>query len=316
MKEPKVTIILSNYNGTSNLYKGKSILYWCLSSLRKTKYSNYKVIIADAHSTDNSKQLAEKFKADFIDLGHKGAFSEVNNFGIRYASKKYAPDYFLLLNNDIIISDPYWLSKLVKTAEAYNSGITGCQLLYPNGRIQHAGMLIGYYGGRNRGRGEAYKGQYDKTEEMPGVTFAVALISKKVIQRIGLLDENFHMGFEDVDYCIRARQARFKIIYDGSIKLIHLEGFSSTNSKIKKIKEESFYNRQKNFWYLIHKYRNSQYFKGVNYLKAIAIYFLEAALTIEGAERERKLKNIRLNSGILWRTILSFKAIVDNNANK
>ncbi|MDP8003799.1 MAG: glycosyltransferase family 2 protein [Caldisphaera sp.] len=311
MKEPKVAIILSNYNGASNLYKNKSILYWCLSSLRKTKYSNYKVIIADAHSTDNSSQLAKKFKAEFIDLGHRGAFSEGNNFGIKYASKKYSPDYFLLLNNDVIISDPYWLSKLVKTAEAYHSGITGCQLLYPNGRIQHAGMLINYYGGINRGRGEVYKGQYDKIEEMQGVTFAVALINKKVIKQIGLLDENFHMGFEDVDYCIRARNAGFKIVYDGSIKLVHLEGFSSTNSKSDKIKEESFYNWQKNFWYLIHKCRNSQYFKGVNYLKAIAIYFLGAVLTIVGPERERRLKNIRLKDKALRRIILSLKAIKD-----
>jgi GT2 family glycosyltransferase len=314
MKEPNVVIILSNYNGASNFYNGKGILYWCLSSLRNTKYSNYKVIIADAHSTDNSRQLAKEFKVEFIDLGHKGAFSEVNNFGIKYANKKYAPDYFLLLNNDVIVSDPYWLSKLVETAEAYKAGIVGCQLLYPNNRIQHAGMLIDYYGGRNRGRGELYKGQYDKKEEMPGVTFAVVLISKKVIQKIGLLDENFHMGYEDTDYCIRARQAGFKIIYDGFVKLIHLEGFSSTNAKLEKIREESFYNYQKNFWYFVHKHRNLEYFKGINYLKALAVYFLSAILTIEGPERERRLKNIRLKDKVLKRILLSFKAIINCNA--
>lgn len=307
--EPLVAIIVSNYNGASNLYKGKSILFRCLKSLELTSYRNYKVIITDAHSTDKSREVASKFKdVEFIEVGHKAAFSENNNFAIKYAKKKYNPDYYLLLNNDIIITDRYWLKKLINTAKEYKAGIVGCQLLYPNGNIQHAGMLIGYYGGRNRGRGEKYIGQYNKIEEVPGVTFALALISKQVIEKVGLLDENFHMGFEDVDYCISARQNGFKIIYNGKIKAIHLEGFSSTNSGSQAVRFESFYEGQKNFIYLMHKHKEIFGFR--NKIAGLFIYFLEAIISIEGRDRPRSFLSIRFKDNKWKRLVLSFKAIL------
>jgi len=307
--EPLVVIIISNYNGASNLYKGKSILFRCLKSLELTSYKNYKVIITDAHSTDKSREVASKFKGvEFIDVGHKVAFSENNNFAIKYAKKRYNPDYYLLLNNDVIITEKYWLKKLINTANEYEAGIVGCQLLYHNGNIQHAGMLIGYYGGRNRGRGEKYIGQYNKIEEVPGVTFALALISKQVIEKVGLLDENFHMGFEDVDYCIRARQNGFKIIYNGKIKAIHLEGFSSTNSISEAIRFESFYKGQKNFIYLMHKHK--EIFGLKNKIAGLFIYFLAAIISIEGWDRPRSFLSIRFKDNKWKRVVLSFKAIL------
>jgi len=308
--EPLVAIIVSNYNGASNLYKGKSILLRCLKSLELTSYKNYKIIITDAHSTDKSRELTSKFNgAEFVDIGYRANFSESNNFAIRYAKKKYNPDYYLLLNNDIIITDRYWLKKLVDSAKRYKAGMVGCQLLYPNGNIQHAGMLIGYYGGRNRGRGEKYRGQYDKIEEVPGVTFALVLISKKVIEKVGFLDENFHMGFEDVDYCIRARQSGFKIIYNGKIKATHLEGFSSTNSSSEAIRFESFYKGQKNFIYLMHKHK--EIFGLKNKIAGLFLYFLGAIITIEGPDRKRSIVNIRLKNHFWRRLMFSFKAIFD-----
>ena len=305
--EPFIVIIISNYNGASNLYKGKSILFQCLRSLKLTLYKNYKIVVTDAHSTDKSKELVSKFKGvDFIDVGHKAAFSENNNFAIKYVKKKYNPDYFLLLNNDVIITDKYWLKKLVNTAVEYKAGIVGCQLLSPNGNIQHAGMLIGYYGGRNRGRGEPYKGQYDKIEDVPGVTFAVTLIAQKVIDKVGLLDENFHMGFEDTDYCIRTHQRGFRIIYNGNVKCIHLESFSS---KLQAVRFESFYEGQKNFIYFMNKHK--EIFGLKNKIAGLFIYFLGAVITIEGPDGKRSILNIRLKSHFWRRLALSFKAILD-----
>jgi len=306
--EPLVVIIISNYNGASTLYKGKSILFRCLKSLELTSYKNYKVIITDAHSTDKSKELASKFgNVEFVDIGHRATLSENNNFVIKYAKITYNPDYYLLLNNDIIITDGYWLKKLVNTAEEYKAGLVGCQLLYPDGNIQHAGMLINYYGGRNIGRGEHYLGQYDKIEKLPGVTFAVALISKKVIKKIGLLDENFYMGFEDVDYCMRANQKGFKIIYNGNIKLIHLEGFSSTNSYKQNERYNSFYRNQKNYIYFILKHK--EFFNFRRRFLALLTYFLIPIISIEGKDRKRAIINIKFKNHKLRNIYLSFKAL-------
>ncbi|OJT94527.1 MAG: hypothetical protein JJ59_00150 [Candidatus Micrarchaeum sp. AZ1] len=307
MTQPKVVIIISNYNGASTIYNDKNILYQCLKSLESTTYKNYKIIVTDAHSTDNSREVVFSFRGvKFIDIGHKAAFSENNNFAIDYAMKKYNPDYYLLLNNDIIITDKSWLKKLVETAEKYKAGIVGCQLLYPNNNIQHAGLLIGYYGGRNRGRGEKYAGQYDLIEKMPAVTFAVAIINKKVIKKIGLLDENFYMGFEDADYCLRATQAGFKVFYNGKTKLTHLEGFSSTNAKSKAVRFEYFYSGQKNFVFFMLKHK--EFFNFKNKLKALFIYFLSAIIIIEGPDKKRSLLSIRFKRH-LWKNIISsFKA--------
>jgi len=304
--KPFVVIIVSNYNGASILYKGKSILFRCLESLRKTTYNNYKVIVTDAHSPDKSKELVPKFKEiEFIDVGHKAAFSENNNFAIKYAKAKYNPDYYLLLNNDVIITDKNWLEKLVNTAEKYKAGIVGCQLLYPNGNIQHAGMLIGYYGGRNRGRGERYTGQYNKIEEMNSVTFAVVLINREVIEKIGLLDENFINSYEDVDYCIRAKEANFKIIYSGKVKLLHLESF--TTRKFPKI--ESFYYYQRNFIYFMKKH--PKIFNLKNKILGFLVYFFASIFSIEGENRKRSIFSIRLKDKPIERLKLSIKAFKD-----
>jgi len=304
--KPLVVVIVANYNGASILYNNKSILFQCLESLRKTTYKNYKVIVTDAHSSDNSKEVVSKFKGvEFIDVGHRAAFSENNNFAIKYAKAKYNPNYYLLLNNDVIITDKNWLEKLVETAEKYKAGIVGCQLLYPNGNIQHAGMLIGYYGGRNKGRGEQYAGQYDKIEEIDGVTFAVALINKKVIEKVGLLDENFVNGYEDTDYCIRTKKAGFKIIYNGEVKLLHLEGFSVT----KVLKIESFYYYQRNFIYFMKKH--PELFNLKNKILGFLVYFFASIFSIEGENRKRSILSIRLKDKPIERLKLSIKAFID-----
>ena len=311
-KNPLVVIIASNYNGVSYFYKKHNILWQIFSSLKKTAYENYKIVMADDNSTDKSVEYVRKhFKnVEIVINDVNGGFSKNNNNAIKYVMHKYEPDYIVLMNNDIIISDTLWLSKLVKVAESDPKiGIVGCKLVYPTGRIQHAGMEIGYYGARNIGRGQKDYLQFDYIKEIEGVTFAAVLIDKKTIEKVGLLDENFFMGFEDVDYCIRTTKARFKIYYVGNVKLIHLEGFTSTNSKIYKTRLESFYHGQVNFWYLLLKYKSLKQLSGLNRLKAIFVFFLGAILTIEGPYRERKLSNIRFKEKPFTRLLLSLKAI-------
>ena len=117
----KVAIIISNYNGLSYKYKGKSIIFLVLNSLIKnTSYKNYKVIVADDYSTDNSiAYIKSKFPSvRIVKNSENGGFSKNNNNAIKYAIKKYDPDYFLLLNNDIIITQKDWLSEMVEAAES------------------------------------------------------------------------------------------------------------------------------------------------------------------------------------------------------
>ncbi len=308
-KDPLVAIIVSNYNGSSYFYKRHNILWSVFSSLERTEYKNYKIVMADDKSTDNSVKYVKK-NFPYVDIvinDSNGGFSKNNNKAIKYAMQKYKPDYILLLNNDIEIIDGLWLNKLIKVAKSdYKIGLIGCKLIYPTGRIQHAGIVSVNYAYANRGRGEDDYGQYNKTEEMSGITFALVLINAKIFAKIGFLDENFFMGYEDTDFCLRTQQNDFKIIYDGKVKAIHLEGFTSTNSKKENIRNLIFFTGMRNYIYFSYKYLKLwQRFIGI-FINII----LGSFLTIEGENRKRSLLNLRIKDKPFDRFKISIKAII------
>jgi len=225
---PRVAIIVLNWNGGQILRK-------CLTSLRKT-IGNYKVIVVDNGSTDGSEKIVSRFpEYDLVRNKDNMGYSKGNNVGIRYAMKKYKPKYILLLNNDVAIADPKWLDKLIEVASRDGKiGIVGCKLLYPDGRIQHAGIRFAgsriTFGAGHIGYGERDVGQYDRVYEVQGITGACMLIKSEVLKEVGLLDERFTpYWYEDVDYSLRAGK-KFKIMFVGTTKVIHLEG--STFKKI------------------------------------------------------------------------------------
>jgi len=217
----KVIIIILNWNG-------KELLKDCLSSLFKlTDYPNYKVIVVDNGSNDGSVEFVKQNfpQADIIALDKNYGFSKGNNIGIKYALEKYNPEYILLLNNDTEIIQKDWLKLLVESAEKYNAQIVGCKLIYPNGKIQHAGIDIKFLS-EHIGRFEN-KEKYSFIKYIGAVTFACVLIKKEVIEKIGLLDEIFFAGHEDLDYCFKARKNGFKILYNGNVTLIHKESITT-----------------------------------------------------------------------------------------
>jgi len=217
---PKGAIVIVHYNGTG-LIRG------CLSSLRKTDYPQMRVFVFDNGSTDDSKEIIAKEFPEAV------VFSAKDNLGLTRAANRafmlamggYPCDYIVFMNNDIEIISPGWLSKLVALAEkSDDAGIVGCKLLYPDNTIQHAGEI--FWPDRLRGKGEPAD-RYGMVEELEAVTFATVLISRRLLERTGLLDEVFSpFYYEDVDLCFRARRAGFRILYSGGVSLYHLEGGS------------------------------------------------------------------------------------------
>lgn len=244
-KEPLVVIIIPNWNGRRLLEK-------CLSSLyRLTAYNNFKVIVVDNGSSDGSVQeIRGKFpQADMVSLEANYGFSKGCNEGIRYAVQKYSPVYFLLLNNDIEIIQKDWLSQMIVCAERSDTiAVVGCKLLYPDGTLQHAGVVWRGSLLIDRGWGEKDHGQYDESKEMVSVSGASFLVKRKVINRIGVLDEIYSpFQSEESDFCFRARKHGYKIIYCGKSKLIHHE-----NASIKKTDNvKRFYIGKRNWFIFI-----------------------------------------------------------------
>lgn len=203
----------------------------CLTSLFvNATDQEFKVVVVDNASTDGSVELLSKeFPQVFMIRNKKNlGFSKANNQGIRYALAKNA-EYILLLNNDVEILHEKWLRSLVGVIESDSSiGIAGCKLLYPDGRIQHAGGVIKLKGAYNRGECQEDKGQYDRTEPVDYVTGAALLIKSDVIRKIGLLDEGFSpLYYEDADLCVRTRLYGYKVLYTADPTLIHHCGSSA-----------------------------------------------------------------------------------------
>ena len=224
--------VIANWNGKKTLQK-------CLTSFFAYTHSHEcKIVVVDNASTDGSTEmLQEKFpNVELIKNVENTGFSKANNQGIRHALANNAK-YVLLLNNDVEITDQEWLETLMAVLNSDSKiGIVGCKLLYPNGKIQHAGGIINLSGGHNRGECQEDTGKYDETEFVDFVTGAVLLIRSEVIGKIGFLDEGFSpLYYEDTDWCVRARLYGYQVIYTPKPTLIHHCG-SSANKLNQQIK--------------------------------------------------------------------------------
>ncbi len=211
-------VIIVNWNG-------KEILHKCLTTFfANTKSQNCRVILVDNASTDGSTEMLQEYfpQVQLIKNKANRGFSIANNQGIKIALANSAKQ-ILLLNNDIEITDSKWLETLTAVLESDQKiGVVGCKLLFPNGKIQHAGGVIKLRGAYHRGEREEDRGQYDKVQFVDYVTGAVLLIKAKVIREIGLLDEGFTPIYcEDSDWCVRAKLHGYKIAYTPKPALIH-----------------------------------------------------------------------------------------------
>ena len=247
---PLVYIVLVNYNGYE-LTKD------CLVSLDAIKYINSKIIVIDNASTDSSaEKLSEMEGIDFIANGTNDGFVGGNNIGIKFALERGAK-YILLLNNDTIV-EPDFLNELVLAMETDQKiGVTGCKIMnyYDKDRVWSAGGGICKWTKKTfqYGEGKRDDGSYDEAREVDFLSGCCLLIRREVIEKIGLLDNDYFMYYEDVDYCLRTKKAGFTVNYVPESVIWHKIGGSSNKSFMD-------YYRMRNFvLYLKKNYNFNQY---------------------------------------------------------
>jgi GT2 family glycosyltransferase len=196
----------------------------CLDALQAQDYADFEVVVVDNRSEDGSADYVAEHHphAHIIRNEYNLGFAGGNNVGIRATTG----DIVALLNQDTVVS-PNWLAALVSTFGDPEVGVAGCKSLYPDRQtIQHAGGKIGSADAYTLhfGQGEKDEGQYDSLGEVEYVTGAAMAIHRRVLDKIGLLDEGIYPAFyEDLDYCERARRAGFRIVYQPQAVLIHHE---------------------------------------------------------------------------------------------
>jgi GT2 family glycosyltransferase len=207
-KDPKVSIIILNWNGLADTIE-------CLESLKKITYPNYEVIVVDnASSGDDVKVLGERY-GDYIHIiqnDRNYGFARGNNVGIRYALDK-GTDYVLLLNNDTVVA-PDFLDEMVKVAESDERIGIVCPKMYlysqPDKVHFDGAVKVSLWWGTLTDR--LKPGDERPVIDTEFATGAAMLVRRRTLEQIGLLPEEYFFGIEDIDYSLRALRHNFKIV--------------------------------------------------------------------------------------------------------
>jgi len=211
-----------------------ALLRPCLDSLLQlTAYEHYEVILVDngsqqAETLAYYAELRDDPRVRILDYAEPFNYSAANNFGAAQASG----DLLLFLNNDIEILHPDWLEELVRWAERPDIGVVGTKLLYPNGRIQHAGVIIGMEGHASHvfwGVQEQYSGPFGSSDwyrDYMAITGACMMMRRTLFEEVGRFDEEYTLAFSDIELCLRAIKAGYRNVYTPFARLRHHEGGS------------------------------------------------------------------------------------------
>jgi len=217
--QKKVDIILLNWNNEEDTIE-------CIESLKKINYDNYKIIVVDNGSKEESISKIEKQYSDLCIIKNESnlGFAGGNNIGIKYAIDNNA-DYVLLINNDTIV-DENFLTELVEVGGAdEKNGLLGSKIYFHSekNRIWFVGGKVNWLKnkGTHIGLDEIDEGQYDKIKEVDYLTGCCLLIKKEVIERIGVLEEDYFLYYEDTDFSLRAQNEGYKCIYVPESKIYH-----------------------------------------------------------------------------------------------
>ncbi|MCW8108076.1 glycosyltransferase family 2 protein [Alteromonas ponticola] len=225
---PLVSLIIPTYNG-------KELVRGCIESiLEKTTYQNYEIILVDNNSDDPAclayfEQLNRDPKITVLKFPYPFNYSAINNFAVKHAKGEIIG----LINNDIEIITPEWLEYMAGHAMRANIGCVGAKLLYADGRLQHAGVVLGYGGGAGHAhkyfpRNHAgYLKRIVATHNYSAVTAACLLVKKTLFNEVGGLDEsNLKVAFNDVDFCLRVRETGVHNLYCAEAEMFHYESIS------------------------------------------------------------------------------------------
>lgn len=243
---PSVSILIPNKDSIKLLKK-------CIQSiLNLTTYSNYEIVIIENNSTkketfDYYEELKKHDKIRILYYKEKGFnYSKIINFGV----KNCKSDFVMQLNSDTQLLTPRWLEKLIGFGQRNDVGAVGARLYYKDKSIQHAGIGIdicdlaaNLFVGTSK-RVHAYFGREATTRNVSAVTGACLFARRKIYEEVGYMnEEDFAVAFNDVDFCLKIRQAGYFIVYNPYIELIHYEsktrGYEDTPEKKARFEKES-----------------------------------------------------------------------------
>jgi len=227
--QPLVTIIIPTYNN----YK---LIKQCVDSIfQKTTYLNYEVLIINNGSDDKKvlnyfESLSDISNCQVVEDDGEFNFSRINNTAVYEHSNG---DIVCLLNDDTEVISPDWLTEMVSHALRPEIGAVGAKLWYKNNTLQHGGVILGIGGIADHAHKRfglhslGYFSRMVLVSQFSAVTAACLVVRKSVYQEVGGLDEcNLSVAFNDVDFCLKVRDAGYKNLWTPYAELYHYESVS------------------------------------------------------------------------------------------
>ena len=224
LTQPRVSLIIPTRDGLHLLKR-------CVDSiLERTNYTNYEIVIVDNQSSDPAtlayfRDVVEDSRVHVLPFDRPFNYSAINNFAVAQTDG----DLLCLVNNDIEVISADWIEEMASHAMREDIGAVGAMLYYPNDTIQHAGVVLGVHGVAAHaycGEPRGWPGQMGRaclTQAMSAVTAACLMVRRKVYEQVGGLDEVLRVAFNDVDFCLRIRQAGYKNLWTPFAELYHHE---------------------------------------------------------------------------------------------
>ncbi len=246
--EPLISVVIPNKDHKETLEK-------CLTSVfKKTTWKNYEIIIVENNSEtqeifDYYKEIDGRNRVRVVYWDGDFNYSAINNFGASFANG----DYILCMNNDMEVTSPDWMTEMLGHCERPGTGIVGARLYFPNDTIQHAGIIIGIGGvagsvfvGLKRGH-TGYMHRESLQQDLSAVTAACMMVKRETWDAVGGFEKRLAVAFNDVDFCLKAREAGYLVVYDPYAELYHDEsrtrGAEDTGQKARRFQTEIEYMR-------------------------------------------------------------------------
>jgi len=228
------------------------------SILEKSTYTNYEILILDNGSVEADtleffRQIQqEDHRVKVLPYDFPFNYSAINNFGARHAKGTVIG----LVNNDVEVINPDWLTEMVSQCLRPEIGCVGAKLYYSNDTVQHGGVILGIggVGGHSHKHfPRQHPGYFSRlllTQSLSAVTAACLLIRKEVFDMVsGLDEENLKVAFNDVDFCLKVREAGYRNLWTPYAELYHYESISrgaeDSPEKIARFAKEVYYMKSK-----------------------------------------------------------------------
>jgi len=260
---PRVDIIILTWNGLEDTIE-------CLESLKSIDYPEYRITLVDNGSTDGTGEtIRERFpEVNYIYSDTNLRFAGGNNLALSKTLDE-SFDFALLLNNDTVV-EPDFLTRMVETALSDSAaGLVGAKIYY----YDHPDT-IWFAGGkanikiarmRHRGIGEIDDGRFDEPCECTFLNGACLLIRCELLREIGLLDEDFFLYGEDLDFCLRAIKSGYKLYYQPQARIKHKVSRSTPALKKLQFRYRS--------WLLLMKKHTALCWRPLQYLNLLGEFF-------------------------------------------